>query len=111
MTIQLPKTIKVGHFTIEIKVLPTNISSDVCNEEGSFHSRIRTIYLAEDIVERGKEDLVNLLLHELMHAIYWNYGLNDKSTEEDIINAMSNGITELLSRTALRKIINKHLKD
>ena len=51
MTKILPKTIKVGCFNIEIKVLPTNISTEVCGEEGSFHARQRIIYLAEDIVE------------------------------------------------------------
>jgi hypothetical protein len=106
----LPKKIKVGHFDIEIKVLPTNISTEVCGEEGSFHARQRTIYLAEDIVEKGGADLICVLIHELMHAIYFQYGLSSSSSEEDVVNAMSNGVTELLTRTNLNTIINKILE-
>ena len=45
-----------------------------------------------------------------MHAIYYQYNLNKESTEEDIVNAMSNGITELLLRTDLFKWIKEKLK-
>ena len=107
---QLPKQIKLGAYTFDIKVLPENISSEVCEEEGSFHARIRTIYIAEDIVKRGGEDLLQLLLHELCHCIYWVNNLKSSSSEEDVVNAMSNGITELLSRTTLKKLINQLLR-
>lgn len=106
MTIKLPKTIDVGPFKIEIKVLPTAIASEV-NEEGSFQTRQRIIYLAEDIVERGGEDLINVLIHELLHVIYYQYNLSNTSTEEDVVNSMANGLTELLTRTALIEIIRK----
>ena len=86
MTKTLPKKIKVGPFDIEIKILPTNIATEVCGEEGSFHARQRTIYLAEDIVEKGGPDLVCVLIHELMHAIYYQYNLSSSSSEEDLVN-------------------------
>ena len=54
----------------------------------------------EDIVFVGK--IVLLLLSK--------YGLTNSSSEEDVVNAMSNGVTELLTRTELKTIINKLLR-
>ena len=109
MTIKLPKTIDVGPFKIEIQILPTAIASEV-NEEGSFQSRQRIIYIAEDIVERGGEDLINVLIHELLHVIYYQYNLSNSSSEEDVVNSMANGLTELLTRTALLQTIKKLMR-
>ena len=106
MTRKLPKTIDVGPFKIEIQVLPSAIA-DEGNEEGSFQSRQRIIYIAEDIVERGGEDLINVLIHELLHVIYYQYNLSNSSSEEDVVNSMANGLTELLTRTALLETIKK----
>ena len=106
MTKKLPKTIDVGPFKIEIQILPSAISYEG-NEEGSFQSRQRIIYIAEDIVERGGEDLINVLIHELLHVIYYQYNLSNSSSEEDVVNSMANGLTELLTRTALLETIKK----
>ena len=76
-------------------------------KEGSFQSRQRIIYIAEDIVERGGEDLINVLIHELLHVIYYQYNLSNSSSEEDVVNSMANGLTELLTRTALLETIKK----
>ena len=106
MTKKLPKTIDVGPFKIEIQTLPSAIAYEG-NEEGSFQSRQRIIYIAEDIVERGGEDLINVLIHELLHVIYYQYNLSNSSSEEDVVNSMANGLTELLTRTALLETIKK----
>lgn len=106
---KLPTQIKLGHETIKIEVVPTHLSYELCKEEGSFHSNLRTIFISEDMVNRGGASLVNVLIHELMHVIYWLDNLSKDSTEEDIVNSMSNGLTELLLRTELQTFINKEL--
>lgn len=107
---RLPTQINLGHETIKIEVVPTHLSYELCREEGSFHPHLRTIFISEEMVNRGGASLVNALIHELMHVIYWLDNLSKDSSEEDIVNSMSNGLTELLLRTDLITIINKELK-
>lgn len=107
---RLPTQINLGHETIKIEVVPTHLSYELCREEGSFHPHLRTIFISEEMVNRGGASLVNVLIHELMHVIYWLDNLSKDSSEEDIVNSMSNGLTELLLRTDLITIINKELK-
>ena len=106
---KLPKKIKLGHFNILIKALSKDIASSD-EQEGSFHGSTRTIYIDENIIEKGGTDLVSVLLHELLHASFYKNNLNKTSTEEDFVNSFSNDLTELLSRTKLLDIINTNLK-
>ena len=105
----LLKQIKLGHFTIKIKSLPGDIASSE-EQEGSFHGSTRTIYIDENIIEKGGADLVSVLLHELLHVSYYKNNLSKTSVEEDLANAFSNDLTELLSRTKLLDFINENLK-
>ena len=100
-SMKFPKSITVKHEEIKIEIVPSHLSYELCREEGSFHSSLRTIFLNEDIVLRGGAPLVNVLIHEIMHVAYWLYNLNKESSEEDIVNCMSNVITEVLFRTDL----------
>lgn len=108
---KLPKSIIVNHEEIKIEIVPSHLSYELCREEGSFHSSLRTIFLNEDIVLRGGAPLVNVLIHEIMHVAYWLYNLNKDSTEEDIVNCMSNVITEVFTRTPLLTTINEVIKN
>ena len=105
-----PKQIKLGHFLITIKLLDSEIIYNLGEQQGSFESREQIIYLDKDIIAGNPDQAINLIIHELMHAIYNQYNLNKESTEEDVVNAMSNGITELLTRTDLLNWINNKLK-
>lgn len=104
---KLPKSFKIGYETIEIEILPTHLAYEICKEEGSFHANLRKIFISEDIVKRGGPTLINILIHELLHVCYWYNNLSNNSTEEDIVNAMSNYMTELLFQSNLLTIINK----
>ena len=105
----LPKTIKLGHFNFKIKPIDSELASHN-EEEGSFHSGTRTIYIDQNIIDKGGADLVNVVIHELLHASYYKNNLSKTSTEEDLVNAFSNDLTELISRTKLLDFINKQLR-
>ena len=92
---------------VDLKRTYTKILYEICKEEGSFHANLRKIYISEDVVKRGGATLINILIHELMHVAYWYCNLTSQSSEEDIVNAMSNSLTELLFRTDLLTFINK----
>ena len=106
---KFPTTIKLGHFDIQIKALPNDIASSD-EQEGSFHSGTRTIYVDENIIDKGGVDLISVILHELFHASYYKNNLSKASTEEDLVNSFSNDLTELFSRTQLLDFINKQLR-
>ena len=93
--------------TIDIEILPTHLAYDICREEGSFHANLRKIFISEDVVKRGGATLINILIHELLHVCYWYNNLSNNSTEEDIVNAMSNYITELLFQSKLTTLIEQ----
>ena len=104
---KFPKSFKIGFETIDIEILPTHLAYDICREEGSFHANLRKIFISEDVVKRGGATLINILIHELLHVCYWYNNLSNNSTEEDIVNAMSNYITELLFQSKLTKLIEQ----
>ena len=106
---KLPSFIKLGHFTIKIKAVDADIAA-AGNEEGSFHSNIKTIYIDKSIIEKGGADLACVLLHELMHCSYYKNNFNINSSEEDLVNGFSNDLTELFTRTKLLTILSKILK-
>ena len=107
----LPKQIKLGHFVIDIQLIDGTVSLNIAEQQGSFIARDQVIYLDKEIMTGQLDRAINLLIHELMHAIYYQYNLSHQSSEEDVVNAMSNGITELLTRTDLLTWIKHKLKE
>ncbi len=49
---------------------------------------------------RDMEDTLlfkDVLIHEILHAIWWEYKRDEKDDEERTVNAMASGITQVLS--------------
>ena len=107
----LPKQIKLGCFLIDIQLIDGQVSLNIAEQQGSYVAREQIIYLDKDIMQGQPEQAINLIIHELMHAIYYQYNLSNQSSEEDIVNAMANGMTELLTRTDLLQFIKHKLKE
>lgn len=100
--VPLPKSVTIGHFVIHLTLIDSDIAYNVCDMQGCFLSKPPyQIYLDKEIIERNDMDSKNLVIHELCHAIYFIYLLKDKD-EESIVNAMSNGMTEILYRSELK---------
>lgn len=103
--VKLPSIVSVGAFDVELVLLDHEISYEVCEQQGSFVPKPPyKIYLDEDIINEGGKDAVNLVVHELLHVGYFQYSLKDKD-EEAIVNSFGNFMTELLTRSQLRKWI------
>ena len=47
---KLPSSIKLGHFTINIKPIDADVAAGI-SEEGSFQATTRTIYIDNSIIE------------------------------------------------------------
>ena len=92
--VELPEFINLSHYRIQIIQINNDISYELAEQQGSFHSREMKIYVDETIIERGGSIAVDLVKHELLHAIYYVRQLEGKN-EEDTVNGMATHYTEI----------------
>lgn len=104
----MAKEIKIGYRNYKIKNLDSIISK--CNEiNGQFLATDGVIALSSD------EDSIshaNTLIHEIFHAIVYQWGIElDDKEEEKICNTLANGLTTVLvDNPWLLPYIQKNLK-
>jgi hypothetical protein len=92
--IELPEFIRLSHYRIKLIKINSHICYEIGEQQGSFHSKQMIIYLDEDIIEEGGSIAVDLVKHELLHAVYYVRQLEGKN-EEDTVNAMATHYTEI----------------
>ena len=92
--IELPEFIRLSHYRIKLIKINSHICYEIGEQQGSFHSKQMVIYLDEDIIEEGGSIAVDLVKHELLHAVYYVRQLEGKN-EEDTVNAMATHYTEI----------------
>ena len=91
---KLPEFVRLSHYQIQIIQINNHISYELAEQQGSFHSREMKIYVDESIIEKGGSIAVDLVKHELLHAIYYVRQLEGKN-EEDTVNGMATHYTEI----------------
>ena len=86
-----PSNIRVGPFDFSVFWVDANNGVD----KGEF-GECDTTNLAIKI-DKSVDRILQLdtLLHEISHAIYWVYGLEDKDKEERIVQIMATGWTQV----------------
>ena len=104
----MAKEIKIGYRNYKIKNLDSIVSK--CNE-------INGQFLASDgvIALSSEEDSIshtNTLIHEILHGIVYQWGIDiDEKEEEKICNTIENGLTTVLvDNPWLLTYIQKNLK-
>lgn len=102
----IPNPIKIGYQDIKISEFDF-----IDGEQGCYRADESEIRVREGLSNR---ELLNTILHEVLHAIIYCYGLKDNfkndGDEEKIVNALGNGLTEVILRNpALVKFIEKSL--
>ena len=107
--VKFPKFVYLSYLKINLTLLDSEVSYQVAEQQGSFVEKPPiTIYLDKEMVERGGLDAVNLVIHEMCHAIEYlaqltNLSVTDPNkAEEGRVNAYSNHMTELISKSELR---------
>tara|TARA_Y100001963_G_scaffold42058_1_gene58941 strand:- start:11532 stop:11882 length:351 start_codon:yes stop_codon:yes gene_type:complete len=96
--INLPEFIYLSHYRIKIVQINSHLSYECAEQQGSFHSRDMTIYVDENIIADGGTIAVDLVKHELLHAVWYirQFGnLKTSESEEDIVNGMATHYTEI----------------
>ena len=86
--IQLPRNIKVGPFVFSVIGRSENWSHEhECN--GLCHTEHHSIDIVTE--RRNAGFILDTLLHEISHAIWWAMDLKDEDKEEEIVRRMSTG--------------------
>lgn len=102
------KNIKIGYREYKIKNLDSIVSR--CNEiNGQFLASDGVIALSstEDNISHA-----NTLIHEVLHAIVYQWGIElDDKEEEKICNTIANGLTTVfVDNPSLLSYLQKNLK-
>ena len=88
----LPKKIKVAAFDIDIRLVGHEEMASR-GEWGNFQAYAYLINIDSSIPSNYK--LVDTLLHEIGHALYWAYGIEDYDKEERIVRTFATGWTQV----------------
>lgn len=90
---KLPKKIKVAAFDMSIE--PMSISeAHVRNRWGEFTALTQTIRIEDPFPHQHKH--LDTTFHELLHAIYWAYGIEEGDNEERTVSTIATGLTQVL---------------
>src|SRR5210317_1268464 len=109
--IKLPKYVTIGAYKVELVKIAHEIAYESSDYQGSFVSNPPLkIFLDEDIINSGGMDAVNLVLHELCHVGFYQYGMKDKD-EEHIVNSYGNFLTEVLIRSEIKEWLVWQIKN
>lgn len=100
----LPTKIHLGYQEITVEEV-----SAIDDTQGSYNNESHEIKIKSGM---SKREQLNTLLHELLHACTYTYGIkcefSDDDKEEKVINALGNAFTELFIRNPdLIKFIGK----
>ena len=108
--VSLPKKVNAGPFEVELILLPHEVAYESSDYQGTFVSKPPLkIYLDEEIINLGGKDAINVVIHEMLHAGYYQYHLKDKE-EETLVNSMANFLTEILTRSELKEWLIDNMK-
>ena len=85
----LPKTLKVGHLKYTIKLVPNGA---IENAYGDCDPVAQVIRIERNLTSDRHR---NVVLHELLHAIWSTQNLGDEVAEEDAVTELSNGLAAM----------------
>ncbi len=103
----LPQIIKIAAFDFKI-VLWTYDKANSHNCYGRLSVNEKTISIDETL---DRYQMLNTLIHEINHAIYWAYNIQDKDKEERIVTTFATAWTQIYrDNIDLLKFIEKARK-
>ena len=88
----LPPSVRVAAFDIKIEPWSGHDSDDQ-GKFGLFSARQQTVWVDSTL---KPQKLLDTVLHELGHAIYWAYGIDDEDKEERIVGTFATAWAQIL---------------
>ena len=89
--IPLPKSLRIAAFTFEIEEFHP-MAAAACRRYGEFSAMEMRIRIDP---QAGDVKTVDTLMHEITHAIFWSYGIDDKDEEERVAGFMGTAWTQI----------------
>lgn len=86
--LKLPKSVRVGFFNYNIETIDAELA-DSKGLYGYADNNKNEIRVSDGL---NDQQLLNTVFHEILHAIHWQHGLSDSSTEEEFTNLSTNGL-------------------
>lgn len=102
----LPKKIRIGYR--DYTIVPIKSQHMEMNEAFGLCNNVEAkIFVCTDM---APEVVADTFLHEIMHAIWYYMGLDDKDDEENVVNRLSSGlICAMVDNPELLKYFTKTL--
>lgn len=82
----LPKHVKIGQYDFQIVEVGESINLGECHTSQGIINIDTT---------RGKFVVKTSFMHEILHGVYWAYGLEDDDREERTVNSLSSGLIQV----------------
>ena len=89
---KLPTSLKVGYRVI--KVLEWEGANERGSDELGLYSSSKGIIKID--TSQSKEDVLNTLIHEILHACYHNGNLQPGDCEERIVTVLANNLSQVI---------------
>lgn len=89
---ELPCSVRVGAHDITIQILPHHQAS-ARGEWGYFQAAAQLIVVQDQMPTAAKA--VDTVLHEIGHALWWSYTLEDADKEERIVSTQATGWAQI----------------
>ena len=104
----IPEKIKIGYKEYRLEKWKQSVAS--ANEaQGQFFAKEGIIGYTDD--EKGVSH-ANTLLHEIIHAIVYQWNIDVGEKEETIVNGLTNGLTTVLvDNPKLIDYLKKNIKE
>jgi hypothetical protein len=83
-----PQTLRIGPYDIKV-INWDRLAASASERLGEFSSM--ELCIRVDFASYSPLFSAGVLLHEINHALYWHYGVDDKDGEERICGMMANG--------------------
>ena len=97
---KIPESVQIGHIEYQIRLIPADHWSGTY---GQCKSDPQCIELRDDL--EGWH-LLEVLIHEMLHAIYYERDLRPESDEEHTVSNLAGGLTAILHQNPeIRKLI------
>lgn len=89
---ELPKILRIGYQRVQVIPEKSSMGASL----GQYNTETATIKLNLDYPQ---VEIINTLIHEALHAVWHNYGLQVAFPDEDghelIVTTMANGLTQV----------------
>jgi hypothetical protein len=89
--VKIPSSVKIGYRSYEIKHWDM-LEANNCDAWGMCDNTNAIIWVCTDLQPRV---VVDTLLHEIMHAIWYYMGLDEKHGEEPVVHRLGTGLTQV----------------